>query len=353
MRTCTYRSVLDRIAALAGIETIDRVTFGLWGAMIRRRTREAWRKFWWTELMRTETRRYRNTYASGTTYAAPTATSASEIYYPPTRQYYQALRSSTGNAPATLSGGVYSTNTEYWAVAAGPYSGNDWADATAYVRGDVVRNPANDRFYQCYTAHTSSGSIDTAKFGILTVFDPYISRTQSWETNEVGEWEGLYLDDPRVTRNPRRVAFTVDATGAHVLPLADTVPHEVWARFRLPPSGYTGADFDATDTYTAGETMYYASPAGTVGFEGDFWECVSTTSAGNDPEDTPAKWSRIEFPEVLQEAVAHLVYADHLRAEELGEDALIADRLGDDILAGEFISDQAQQGQFTQWRMSA
>ncbi len=312
---CSIKSVIDEVLSFSG-QTRTQLDAGQLLSIllfINSRLRDwAWIAWPWPELTKVERRRFRLDWASGTAYSAPSATAAQEVFYPPTGFYYQALRASTGQAPAALTAGVYVTNTAYWEVCASSYAGDDWLDATAYIVSDVRRNPADGRFYQCYIAHTSSGTIDATKFGILTDFDPYVSRTQTSQT-VIGDFLGMYLDDPRAFKNPRRVDYTTDALGAHPFQVRTNgcgwgscdhaVPNEVWVKFRLKCPNFDGVVYAAGTAYTAGVDVIYFEGS-TLDLEGDYWSCVTTTTAGQSPETTAAKWERLEFPLWLRTAVA-------------------------------------------------
>lgn len=370
--SCSYKSVLDLVLAWSGQEygqltAVQRVQVN---NFINQRLRDwAWPAEYWGYTTHTQGRRYRDTYASATAYAAPTASSASEVYFPATRTYYQALRATTGNAPATGTAGNYVVNAAYWATAAGPYTGPDWADNTVYAVGAIVRDIVTGLYKQCFIAHTSSGSIDNTKFGILTTFDPYVARDQAWEALEIGEYLGMYLDDPKVYKNPRRLPYLVDALGAHVqvgsayngafvgsawwwgTGAGGNVPVDVYVRFREPCPIFRGAVFDAAAVYAVGTVIFYANGAGA--FEGDYWECVTITAVGQDPEDTPAKWSKLLFPLWLQTSVARKAFADYLRYGGQREDAQVEDAAADDTLFQEQLRETGQQGQVKRWRKTA
>ena len=232
MRSVAYASVLTQVYSLlnlvaADVTAADKTKLN---AFIQRRAREAFQKHWWAETMRSEERWFRGFYATGTTYAAPTATTATEVFHPGSKGYFQALRAGTGNAPATFAAGSWTTNTAYWAPIAENYTGQDWADATVYAVGDVV---------------------------------------------------------------------------------------------------------------------YYASA--TSGYEGDYWLCLTATSAGQDPEDTPAKWQRQEIPEALRDAIAHAAYSDYLRP--VGKDGAVPleSTAGGQFLTDELFKAVAMQRQAGRW----
>lgn len=360
----SFRSVIDLIMSYSAQDRsmLSDTQISQIGGFINTRLKDwAWIAWPWPETTKTEYRRYRDNYASGTAYVAPTIDAGTEVYSPASGFYYQALRATTGNAPATLTSGKYVTNDAYWALAARTYSAPDWLDLTGYSLTNQVRNPDDGRVYQCHTAHTSSGSIDLTKFGVLTVFDPYIARVQPWEDNPVGEYLDMYREDPRVTRRPRRTFFEVDSIGAHVQ--AQTwdgrrwyygltefkVPSHVWLVFRLPCPSFRGETFDPEATYAAGvDTVYFEGD--TTDLEGDYWQCVTDTTAGDSPESAPAKWLRLDFPAWLQVAVARRAAADWLRYNGTREDAFREDAAADDSLFQTQIQLGAQQGKVLRWR---
>jgi len=365
MTRSSFKSVRDLVVSWAGqlITDLSAGQVAQVDGFINARLRDwAWPAWWWPEVCPAELRLYRLPYAAGTAYAAPTASSASEVFFPPTQQYYQALRATTGNAPATLGNGTYTTNGTYWAVCAGPYSGPDWLPNVAYSVGTIARNPADGRDYQCFSAHTSGSTIDTTQFGILTVFDPYVSRTQTGQT-VIGDFLGMYLDDPHVWPNPRSVDFELDATGAHVQTsprgrrwqrgvVTEIVPQQIWVRFRLKCPVFKGAVFDPAATYGAGvDTVYFAGT--TSDLEGDYWSCAVNTTAGQSPQTTPASWTRLEFPAWLQTCVARRALADWLRAGAQRKEAALEDAAADDALFLAQIQQGAMQGQTLRWRQSA
>lgn len=201
-----------------------------------RTLRRGWEWHWWPGLMRCQERFFRAPYAAGTAYAAPTTSAASEVFFPATRKYYQALRATTGHAPATLSGGTYTLNTAYWAECAFNYTGPDWATGTDYLAGTVVRNPDDDRTYVCHTAHTSAASFDATQFGLLTPFVPAVGWTQTGQT-AIGTVRECTDRDPRTNANrAQRVAWQPCELG--VLCTAYNLPDRIWIEFRLRCPGF-------------------------------------------------------------------------------------------------------------------
>jgi hypothetical protein len=226
------------------------------------------------------------------------------------------------------------------------YAGSDWADATVYAVATTVRNPSDGLFYRCHTAHTSSGSFDATKFGLLVDWLAYISLDQSAKT-PIGLVRGCYLDHPGRSREPRRVGFVLGPDGIY---LPDTRTTSVFAWFQIKPPLLSGAAYAAGTAYSAGTVMYYASS--TAGYEGDYWLCAATTTAGQNPETHAAKWTRQEIPENLRDAIAHAAYGDFLRPAGKSSDVAMETSEGAQFLTTEIQKYAGMQRQAGRWTQS-
>lgn len=338
MRSVTYKSVIDRIASYMGeADDLDVEDAALANQKINFFVRLGWHFYWFPETMETERRTFRPTYAAGTAYAAPTATSASEVFFPADKNYYQALRATTGNAPATLTGGSYEPNDAYWALCSGSYSGDDWAASTVYVVAAIVRNPDNDRYYQCHTAHTSAGSFDATKFGILTPFVRSIAYEQTGSTS-LGLVRYPWDSDPETNLTARPMPFITRRDYIVVRGCANVIYLEFQTRAPL----FAGSTRTATDTYSADETVYDIAT-------GDFWTANQSVAAGESPTTNPEKWDKVEFPYFLAEYAAQSAYAMMTnREQEEPENFSIQLAAGFPLLQAEVDHIERKQGQVRQ-----
>jgi hypothetical protein len=307
MRTVTFLTVYAGSADVAGLDLEDLAVEQLAGLVrkINRRVRKAWKFDRFPELCPTEQRYYRRVYAAGNAYVAPTSTAPDETFYIASGKYYQALKATTGNAPATLTSGAYVVNAAYWAESAASYSGNDWAASTAYALGVYVRNPDDGRYYACHTVHTSGGTFDATKFGILTPFAPYISLDQTGQT-AIGEMLGMFGSDPAVARdNPNRLPYTVRASG--VVPLCAFPPVTVWIKFRRRVPVFTNVEWSAVIAYVGGDIRYLPASG----------ECYTALQASTNksPNTEPTYWQKMDFPEVLQNFTMLAAGSDLMRAD--------------------------------------
>lgn len=102
MRSCSFYSVLNRCATLAGfpvaqLPAVNRAQMQLW---IADDVKIKWEHWWWPEIMASEQRYYRDAFDADTSYAI-----GDQVVY--SGSYYQASAATTGNLP---------TDTDYWAV---------------------------------------------------------------------------------------------------------------------------------------------------------------------------------------------------------------------------------------------
>lgn len=197
---------------------------------------------WWRDLMRTERRAFRDTWDSLLTYAA-----GEEVYHPGSDAYYQALRASTGEAPADADGaGGWDVNLAYWAEVESDPEADDYDAATAYEPGDQVRNPDDGLVYQCHTASTGNAPSDADYWGELAPFVSYVPWEQEGQ-NRIGAVRAVTEDDPRRI-GARAVLWEPASDGVQVF---DCFVARPWVHFRLPTPRLTGDAWSATAAYTA------------------------------------------------------------------------------------------------------
>lgn len=262
---------------------------------IGRRLEEKWEDVFSEGIMRVEKRTYRADYDASTAYSA-----GDQVYYAASGAYYQALKSTTGNAPAT--GDPLVTDTTYWADLKTSYSGNDYDASTAYVEADIVYYPDQDAYYQCHTASTGNAPTDTSYWGVLTQFDKYVAWEQTGET-AIGQVRGVYDRNPRVDRGWKSCDFYRSENGIQV----PGGPAVVWLDFQLRAPDLHGAPYDDTATYTANvDQVLFTESTGVT----NFYDCIVNTSAGEDPEDTAASWSKVQIPAYFKSFLAYAAAAD-------------------------------------------
>lgn len=299
--------------------------FATWRGHLDLSLGEAWNSEWWQFLMKGEFRRFRALWLAGTTY-----NKTDEVYDAATQQYFQCLRNSVtgaGNSPTDSSG---IARPAYWSLCKSNYTGSNWASGVAYAVGDIKFYPVDDIYYQCHTAHTSSGTLTpdatggNERWGVLTPFERYVDFLQPGKT-EIGDVLAARSDNPRVTTDYDDYEHETLNDRCH---LRDAVTR-VWLDFRLRRPRLTGTFFDEADAYAAGDQVYFFSDS----TAGNFYTCLATTTAGQSPDTHAALWSVVEIPEQFQPALIWSTYAKVLIADGRADESRSAMQMAEGYLA--------------------
>jgi hypothetical protein len=307
MRTVTFQSVLNGTAAKLGMDPLRDLNPARAASLTEYanlRLVEGWKFEFWPEWTVSEQRWYRDVYA-----ATANVVAADQRLFLADGNYYQALQAQApaAQAPATLTGGVYVENSAWWAQLQSSYAGADWATGTVFAVGNQTRNPADNRFYQCVTAHTAGVNFDATKFGVLTPFDRYVAYEQTGQT-PMDEVKLVSRRDPRVWPDRYHpVAFAPSADGIQILD--PTAPGVVWVTFRLRPPQFTSTLYSAGGNVAVNELRYWPSASGGTG---EVYQALQAQTPAAQPPSNAAYWARVSFPAILANFVKRAAFADAL-----------------------------------------
>lgn len=335
MRTTNYEDILLGALALAGLPQADPplIAWNRFRTWMDQHFTSGAQEFYFPELERIEKRTFRADYSAATAYT----NDGTIIYFIQEEQYYQPLKATTGNPPADSLGVVDDSR---WALAETSYTASDYSSATAYVAGDQVFYPTNGLYYQCHTASTGNAPTNTSYWGVLTAFDRYVDYEQTGQT-ELGEVLEVWDADPDVSYGAEPVAYRLSENGVQIL---RDLPY-VWIQYRVRLSAITGDAWDSATAYSVGNQVYYRTST----TRGNFYACVSATSAGESPASAAAKWSVVEIPLVLKNYLVRALYSEWLAYDGQTEKSVLEMQRAKDLLAGqvELLAAQQQQGQRT------
>lgn len=310
MRTVAYKDVIRAAEALflGSRDDLDTPADQVLNTHFNRWARQLWEAYKWPEWTVAQARQFRPSWSAAETCGAPTATSAVERYHVRTGKYFQSLRAgNTGNVPMTDAG---VENSVWWAECAGSYSGDDWQTGRVFSATvgtpEIVRNPDDNRYYQCHTAHTAGATFDAAKFGILTPFRRSIAYEQAGET-ELGLVHKVLDRDPFIFFGEAQPIEFVLGDQVYVAGSQNVV----WVLFGQRPPSWTGDDYNAATSYALAAQVY--DPA-----TGNFYKSRAAGNQGN-PVSDATKWELIPVPYVLQDAVAQGILGELLDTEEKPE----------------------------------
>lgn len=149
---------------------------------------------------------------------------------------------------------------------------------------------------------------------------------------------GVWQDNPATgSRFPQTQAGYVNGDVIQLIGKANTNP--VYIDYRKKRPSWTGPAFSAAATYTAGKQVLYTDSNG----DQDFYKCLATTTAGQDPEDTPSKWELLEIPDVFSEYAVHAAFSDVLRTDGQLEKAEMMDKIAEDVMTNALDVQERQQ----------
>lgn len=310
MVTVNFSELLQLAASEAGLDSTNLGTtqFAQFRSWIAKRLRPGYEWGLWTDLLRWEKRYFRALYASATTYQYGT-----EVYFPQTQAYYHAVRTGGFSAQAPANS-LDVLNAAYWAIAQPSYTAVNYSSTTVYAIGDQVYYPINDTFYQALTA--STGTLPTAgvtAWGILIPFNRFIDWDQAGHT-AIGTVLRVRTADERYSKDAQPVNWFPSADGVQVI---DSYPW-VHLRFRVRAPLLKGDAYDDTVIYPADSQVYFIAAT----TPGNFYDCVTTTAAGESPADTAAKWSIVDIPDFLMLYLSSAAVADFLRSDGQNTKAL-------------------------------
>lgn len=280
---------------------------------------------WWPDLCRIENRAFRLAWDStDATYVA-----GDEVWYDLTRKYYRALRAvPVGTAPSDDAG---NTTEAYWAECFTSYVASNYVATTAYAVGDQVYYPLTDKVYACHTASTGNAPTNTSYWGELAAFKRTLPFDQDGQT-EIGDVCRVMQADPRIKPFWPEEDFFLNSDGVNVPFCAN----KIWVEFRVKTPVLKGDSYDATATYAVGDQMLWT--------DGDLYDCVTATNAGETPVTHAAKWSLVYLPPSLRQAVCLAAAAD-FQATRNEKDAARLDKMAGEMLDKELDKLLRQQGQ--------
>ena len=153
-----------------------------------------------------------------------------------------------------------------------------------------------------------------------------IALDQAGET-EIDTVFEVYKTSPLIVSRPTRLPWTLTADGIQLI--GQTAAVAVWVYYRRESPTFSGSDYSASATYAVGDYIYYTNTAG----KGNYYLCISATSAGQNPDTNAVKWTRQELPYDFLEFVIHSAYADWLRSDGQNDKGAQADAQASEILA--------------------
>jgi len=148
-----------------------------------------------------------------------------------------------------------------------------------------------------------------------------------------GEVFACYDRDPLVTTKAVYLTFRLYDDGTTQKLVFGSDPGTVYAEYRIKRTELTGDLYASSVAYSIGAQCYFDSGSNTGTYTpvagkphyGNFYTCISDTTAGQSPSTHPAKWQIVTIPYLFSAYVARGAYADWLRSELQIEAAQVAE----------------------------
>lgn len=206
------------------------------------------------------------------------------------------------------------------------------ASASA-TTGSVTVQTSSDGSTLSYAGTATNGLY---VWGVLALQQTAISPqiyTIPWSQTGENEIESVFTawkDNPYNASYPRQQGFIINDQGIQLISSLgwDTGTYgytgtqgnpsnPTYIYYRKAYKFFTGTTFDASATYGVGQQIYYTIATASASNYGtsDYYVCVAATSAGQDPEDTPNSWQKIDLPEVFFDYLVYRTYGDYLIAD--------------------------------------
>lgn len=192
-----------------------------------------------------------------------------------------------------------------------------WDNATEYTAGQIVFGGTAEKYYQAKITNTGNEPSDSDTTNWQEPTEAWHRKIPLAQTNEneIGMPLSAHHADPRI--EPYCTQYSIhfyDGQDAYLA--AGEGVNYVWLRYRRPLPDFSAAIWSASATYASGDIIYY-DPTGEV------YRVTATTTAGQDPQDTPASFTLVAFPKFLERFVSHAIYADYLVEQAQTEKARI------------------------------
>ena len=204
------------------------------------------------------------------------------------------------------------------------------ADAAATTSGTFSVLLSTNGSTVSYAGDTSKGIYIWGNLVQQTENTPVNDSILPWDQtgeNTIDALIAVYGTSPASVRNPVTLTTNLLPTG---IQLINATPWQtyyiqgvaqsstygapqsnpVYIFYRKQMPNWSGDVFDATATYALNDQVFYTLTA--APYTGDYWRCVVATTAGQDPEDTPTSWEKLEIPEIFLPYLIHQAFAEWL-----------------------------------------
>jgi len=189
----------------------------------------------------------------------------------------------------------------------------------------------------------------TATLDAVTGINYFIPAT------EAGEILGVFSRNPQSSTKAVELEYSIYETGAEKRIIINPNISTCSYLYRIQCPSLNGDLYNPSTVYYAGSQIYFDSGSGTGTYTpvagkphtGNFYTCVvNNTTSGQNPNNTPSAWSKVQIPYIFSSFMAWSSCAFWYASEGMMQEASTIEAKAKEILEQEYDKFLHQQGQF-------
>ena len=172
---------------------------------------------------------------------------------------------------------------------------------------------------------------------------------------EAGEILGVFSRNPQSSTKAVELEYTIYENGTDRKVIINSNISTGSYLYRIKCPELNGDIYNPSTIYYSGSQIYFDSGSGTGTYtpvagkphSGNFYTCaVNNTSAGQNPNNTPASWVKIDIPYIFSSFMSWNSCAMYYVSEGMMQEAQVMDAKAKEIIEKEYDKFLHQQGQF-------
>jgi len=181
------------------------------------------------------------------------------------------------------------------------------------------------------------------------------------QSDKASEILAVWNRNPQDSTRAVEIGYNLYDDGTTKKVILMSVIKEGWYMYRLPVPQLTGDPYDPSVTYYQDSQIYFDSGSGTGSLtpvlgrphSGNFYTCsVSSTTAGQNPNNSPSSWTKINIPYVFGAYMSWGAAANWFVSETMIQEATVIEAKAKEVLELEYDKLLRQQSQFGRINMS-
>lgn len=236
------------------------------------------------------------------------------------------------------------------------YSGNDRQNITDETFAQF-RDFSNARMREAWEANNWSDVCRLVQFTTTTDANMVVSFAPA---SDAGEILAVFSGNPQETTRAIQLQYQIYESGSERKVVVSSVISTGWYLYRIACPVLTGDLYSPSVVYYTGVQVYFDSGSGTGTYipvlgkphAGNFYTCLSTTTAGQNPNANPTLWSKVEIPYIFASFMAWASAANWFVSEGQVQEAATIEAKAAQVLDMEYDKTLRQQSQFGRINMT-